>query len=60
MTAASFQGPISQSPYTGMYKFLPTSKRIIQFSDGMDKEPKVFIDIENFAFNSNSWTRFFS
>ena len=48
MTAASFQGPISKSPYTGMYKFLPTSKRIIQYSDGMDKEPKVFIDILQF------------
>lgn len=35
------QGSHPKSPYTGVSKFLTTSKKILQFMDGNIKEPKV-------------------
>eukprot|EP00123_Amoebidium_parasiticum_P005577 comp16739_c0_seq1/m.15047 comp16739_c0_seq1/g.15047 ORF comp16739_c0_seq1/g.15047 comp16739_c0_seq1/m.15047 type:complete len:393 (-) comp16739_c0_seq1:586-1764(-) len=33
------QGPDKTSPYTGAHQFLPTSQRIVQFSEGREPQP---------------------
>lgn len=41
------QNPLGTNPYNGLFKFLRTSQRIIDFSGGTVKEPKV----KNFLHN---------
>jgi ethanolamine-phosphate cytidylyltransferase len=36
---ANDEHPLGRSPYTGLYKFLPTSKRIIEFSTAKEPQP---------------------